>query len=756
MKGKKVVVKIAADVDKKLRGQMKSLVGGLNATTTSMAKLEKEQRQLQKLQKMDVATKKLKDEYNAAAEHYGKLKKLKLRGTEEEKARQKQERVAAKARMDTLRRESADQIKAFEKYKQGLKKLKIPLDDYEKSLAGIGSQLKKLERTKKVQARLKKVGLGFKKLGRMAIQAAKVGAVAGAALVSSLAFDAGRGYLDFNKNMKRVQAISGATAEEFKLLEDSAIKLAGTSKFTSSETAQGMEYLALAGFKTNEILQAMPGLLDLAAASGEDLGNVSDIVSDNLTAFNLQASEAGRVADVLAKTSSSTNTNVAMLGEAFKYAAAPAAAMGGSIEEVSAMLGIMADNGIKASQAGTTLRSAYLRLAKPTKEMKESIESLGLSLEDKDGNFIGMSSVIQQLQNSFKGMTNIEQAKHLTSLFGKTAVSGMTSIINSVPGSVDRLTESLENADGAAKRMSLTMLEGPSGAIELLKSSYDSFKIIFGRALFTPQVVEGIKTMSLYLNGLVGALTGDYSTAEASFFASWIENGKQFLEMVKEIASRVWQFFKDIIPDNIGTYFETFNSSFRTGLELFKSLFKFLESLKPLFKFILGLAIGFITGTAKVFEKVVGWITKLIDLLTSGINKIKLPKWVKALASKYTEKDKSIDGSHKAGLANVPYDGYIAELHAGERVLTAEENKDYKGRLGTRVSNIKNSSSNSVVSRKNTEFSYHDNRVFHISGDDSSIEKLKALLEEERKRTMEAIMQMFREEREDKWRGSYE
>ncbi len=152
----------------------------------------------------------------------------------------------------------------------------------------------------------------------------------------------------------------------------------------------------------------------------------------------------------------------------------------------------------------------------------------------------------------------------------------------------------------------------------------------------------------------------------------------------------------------------------------------------------------------------VGWITKLIDLLTSGINKIKLPKWVKALASKYTEKDKSIDGSHKAGLANVPYDGYIAELHAGERVLTAEENKDYKGRLGTRVSNIKNSSSNSVVSRKNTEFSYHDNRVFHISGDDSSIEKLKALLEEERKRTMEAIMQMFREEREDKWRGSYE
>ena len=257
----------------------------------------------------------------------------------------------------------------------------------------------------------------------------------------------------FDAGMSKVKAVSGATGKEMEQLRAKAKEMGAQTKFSAIESAEAFNYMAMAGWKTNDMLNGIEGVMNLAAASGEDLATTSDIVTDALTAFGLSAKDSGHFADVLAATSSNANTNVAMLGESFKYIAPVAGALGYSVEDINLALGLMANSGIKASQAGTTLRSALTRLSKPTGEIKQAMEEYGVSLTDAHGNMLPFRDVMGQLREKFSTLSKAEQAQAATTLFGKNAMSGMLAIINSSDKDWNKLANSIDNADGTAEKM---------------------------------------------------------------------------------------------------------------------------------------------------------------------------------------------------------------------------------------------------------------------------------------------------------------
>lgn len=284
---------------------------------------------------------------------------------------------------------------------------------------------------------------------------------------------------DFEAQMSRVQAISGATGKELEELRSQAVELGADTSFSASEAAQGMENLAAAGFETNEIMDAMPGLLDLAAASGEDLASSSDIAASTLRGFGLAASEAGHVADVLAENANRTNSSVAETGEAMKYIAPLARAAGISMEETAAAIGIMANAGIQGSQAGTTLRGALSRLSKPTADMQQAMNELGIEFYDSEGKMLSLADQVGMLKSAMEGMTDEQKNNYLVTLYGQEALSGMLALINEGPDSLASLTAAYEECDGSAQTAAATMQDNLKGAVEELSGSAESLGIVF-------------------------------------------------------------------------------------------------------------------------------------------------------------------------------------------------------------------------------------------------------------------------------------
>ncbi len=279
---------------------------------------------------------------------------------------------------------------------------------------------------------------------------------------------------DFEAQMSRVQAISGATGEDFQKLNEQALQLGADTSFSAKQAAEGMENLASAGFSTQEIMAAMPGLLNLAASSGENLAVSSDIAAGTLRGFGLAADQAGHVADVLAKNAADTNAAVADTGEAMKYIAPVAHAMGLSLEEVTAAVGEMANSNIRGSQAGTTLRSALTSLASPSKEAAELMQQMGFKAFDASGKMLPLNQVIANLQQSTKNMTDEQKQNAIATIFGQEAMSGMLTLIQSGPEKLNELTNSLKNSDGASKQMADTVQNNLKGSIEQLKGSLET------------------------------------------------------------------------------------------------------------------------------------------------------------------------------------------------------------------------------------------------------------------------------------------
>ena len=406
------------------------------------------------------------------------------------------------------------------RFKSGLKSASTDLRTFGDSTKGSEARLSGLSNT------MKSVGGGMTKYVTVPLTGV------GAASLKTAA--------EFEKQMARVKSISGATGKDFKALEAKAKEMGATTIFTSKDAADAMEYMGMAGWKADQMIAGLPGIMDLAAASGEDLGFVSDIVTDALTGFGLTAKDTSRFVDVLAAASTNSNTNVAMMGETFKYAASVAGALGFSVEDTAIAIGLMANSGIKASQAGTSLRALFTNLAKPVGESKKAVEKLGLSLTDSEGNMKSFKEIMDELRSKFGelkmpqqevkqkldelntafengtitedeynksveelaknalGAADAEKAKYAAMLAGRTGMSGLLAILNTTTEDYDKLTSAIYGSEGASKEMAETQRDTLWGAMELLKSAINAVAMTIGE-----QLIPHVRATAEWLTKLV-------------------------------------------------------------------------------------------------------------------------------------------------------------------------------------------------------------------------------------------------------------
>ena len=362
---------------------------------------------------------------------------------------------------------------------QKLKQLK---KEYESVASVVGAKMQA------IGASLQDVGSKMSSVGtKLTTTVSLPLAAVGAAAVKTTA--------DFDTSMSKVKAISGATGEDFDKLRNKAREMGSKTKFSASEAADGMTYMAMAGWKTEDMLDGLEGIMNLAAASGEDLATTSDIVTDALTAFGLQSKDSGHFADVLAAASSNANTNVSMMGETFKYAAPIAGSLGYSVEDTAVAIGLMANAGIKGSQAGTALRTMLTKLSGDIKITGSQLGEVTIKTSNADGSMRDLSAILSDCRGAFSQLTESEKANVASSLVGQEAMSGFLAIMNAGQGDVDNLTNAIANCDGTTQQMADDMQNNLGGQLQVLKSMLEEVAIQIGDALMPTikKVVEKIQ-----------------------------------------------------------------------------------------------------------------------------------------------------------------------------------------------------------------------------------------------------------------------
>lgn len=343
------------------------------------------------------------------------------------------------------------------------------------------------DKMEKVGSKVQGVGQGMADVGKTLTTKVSVPIAA----VGGLALKAGA---DFEAGMSQVKAISGASGEEFQKLSAKAKQMGATTKFSATEASEGLKYMAMAGWKTNEMLDGLDGIMNLAAASGEELATTSDIVTDALTAFGMSAKDSSKFADLLASASSNSNTNVSMLGESFKYVAPLFGSLKYSAEDAALALGLMANAGIKSSKAGTALRGAITNLVNPTSDASALMGELGLSVVNADGSMKPFKQTMDELRGKFKGLSEEQQTQYATTLFGKEAMAGMLAIINASESDYTKLTKATRDYNGEAKRMADTMEDNLKGELTKLKSQLEALGIQTAEVL-APSLRKLVKSL---------------------------------------------------------------------------------------------------------------------------------------------------------------------------------------------------------------------------------------------------------------------
>ena len=306
---------------------------------------------------------------------------------------------------------------------------------------------------------------------------------------------------DFESAMSKVSAVSGATGSDLDALSAKAREMGSKTKFSASEAAEAMNYMAMAGWKTEDMLGGIEGVMNLAAASGEDLATTSDIVTDALTAFGLSASDSGHFADVLAAASSNANTNVSMMGETFKYCAPIAGSLGFSVEDTAEAIGLMANAGIKSTQAGTSLRTIMTNLSGDVKICGSSIGEVTVATTNADGSMRDLSDILADCRTAFAGLTESEKASAAESLVGKNAMSGFLALMNASDADVEKLSGAIDGCNGAAQSMADTMNDNLEGQLTILKSQLQELAISFGEIL-----LPAVKNIVSFLQGFIDVL----------------------------------------------------------------------------------------------------------------------------------------------------------------------------------------------------------------------------------------------------------
>lgn len=345
----------------------------------------------------------------------------------------------------------------WKSFQSGLKGAMASINEFKSSTGDMAS----------VGSALKGVGAGL----TLGVTAPLVG-VAAASVKAGTSFEAG---------MSKVQAISGASSADMEKLKAKAKEMGATTKFSATESAEALSYMGMAGWKADQMVEGLPAVMNLAAASGEELGMVSDIVTDSLSAFGLKAKDAGQFADILAAAATNSNTNVGLMGETFKYAAPIAGALGYNVQDTAVAVGLMANAGIKGSQAGTTLRTALTRIAAPTKEVHRGMKMLGLSIEDVQG--LSLDETLATFRNAFQNLDGTQQAQAASLIFGKNAMSGMLSVINASEEEYNKLSDAIYNSSGVAEKMSKIMQDNLSGSFTIMKSALEGVAIAISETL---------------------------------------------------------------------------------------------------------------------------------------------------------------------------------------------------------------------------------------------------------------------------------
>lgn len=356
----------------------------------------------------------------------------------------------------------------------------------------------------KLQSSMKSIGSKMTGAGKMMTAGLTVPIVGlgAAAVMTGAKFDA---------QMSKVQAISGATGKEFDALREQAKHLGATTQFSASEAAEGMEFLARAGWKTKDIMAAMPGMLNLAAAGAIDLGNAADITSNIMTGFGISANKAGHVADVLAYAAANANTDVQGLGDAMRYLAPVASSMGWSMEEATAAVMALSDAGIQGEQAGAAFSTSIQRMAKPTGEAKKVMDQLGMSFFTAEGKMKPLPEVVKELEDKTKGMTDQQKAATLTTLFGAEAYKHWDTLLKRGSKSLGTMTTELKTSDGTAERMAKTMQDNLNGALTELKSALEGLAISFGEVL-TPMIRSAAESLTALTRKFTGLSDGAKQT----------------------------------------------------------------------------------------------------------------------------------------------------------------------------------------------------------------------------------------------------
>lgn len=445
---------------------------------------------------------------------------------------------------------------------------------------------------------------------------------AGAAALSGFAVAAIKMGSDFEAGMSRVQALSGATGAEFEALRKTALELGRTTVFSASQAAEGMQYLAMAGFKTNEIIAAMPGVLNAAAAGQVDLATAADITSNVLSGFGLKAEEAARVADVLTKAFTSSNTTMESLGETMKYAAPVAAAAGIALEEVAAAAGMLGDAGIQGSQAGTTLRAIMLRLINPPKQAAEALDALGVSITDAEGKMKPLHQIIRELDKATQGMTDSQRAAIIAQIAGQEAASGLLAIMDMGADSLEQFTKELENAGGTAEEIAKVQLDNLRGDIELLKSALEGTGITIYDSLNTP-LRTVTQTLTGYVEEINKTLTAhDDIKAKAEELGVTVEElGINLAEVPNGIEGAIGV-LGNILADMVTKVADFAPKMVEAGVNLIQSfLVGIMESLDYISGAALDIGQTFIEAIFTLMPDIVWTGIGLVDALIRGIAK---------------------------------------------------------------------------------------------------------------------------------------
>lgn len=419
---------------------------------------------------------------------------------------------------------------------------------------------------------------------------------------------------NFDSAMSKVAAISGATGTNFDALRQKAKAMGAATKFTASEAADAFTYMAMAGWKTSDMLSGIDGIMNLAAASGEDLATTSDIVTDALTAFGLKASDSAHFADVLAAASNNANTNVSMLGGSFKYVAPVAGALGYSIEDVSVALGLMANSGIKAEQAGTSMRAMLSRLASPTKDVSDAFSQIGITAKDAltnaDGSMKPLSETIQILRSKMAGLDEATKASVASGIAGQEAMSGLLAIISASDEDFNKLTSAINKADGTAQKMSNTMLNNLGGDVTIAKSAFEGFQLnLYDK--FEPSLRKVVQAFTDFIGKLTNV------TNKVSEFITWFNSGSESAAKLKETIKAVARVVGVLTTAFVGL---------KAGMMIQKAVNGFQTAKVTLSLFAMqangaSFAQAALNGTLTLGETIVGLLTGKITLaqLATGL-----------------------------------------------------------------------------------------------------------------------------------------